>query len=297
MRKKVVSGLKYIFLTKAIWWVILAIVLILGFYLAPEITPNLVGGLGLFLFGMVIMSDGLQAIAGAKMRKILTTMTKNRFAGIFTGFSVTAIIQSSSATTVMTVGFVNARLMTLRQAIGIIIGANIGTTVTAHMIALNLTEVAAPILGIAVFIVIFSKKQSVKNWGNTILGFGMLFLGMKLMKDAVRPDGVTPSYFTEIIILYKDAPFYALLTGMIITMIIQSSSATEALIASMALQGVLPIDCAIPMLLGSNIGTTITAQIASITASRNAKRAACAHTLFNLVGVGIAFIFLSVYIP
>jgi len=295
MFQRLLKEVKYLFFTKAVWWIVLAIVLIIGFYFAPDIVPNLIGGLGLFLFGMVIMSDGLQAIAGAKMRKVLATLTENRVAGVFTGFGVTAVIQSSSATTVMVVGFVNARLMTLRQAIGVILGANIGTTITAHMIALNLTDFAAPILGIAVFIVIFAKKPFVKNLGNSVLGFGMLFLGMLFMKEAVAPlrDAV---FFKNLMMQFDEIPFYALLTGMGITMAIQSSSATEGLIASMALTGVLPVHSAIPMLLGSNIGTTITAQIAAIVASRNAKRAAWVHTFFNVIGVGIVFVILPLYI-
>ena len=248
-----------VFLTKSVIWVFLALIFVYGSVKLPNIVPYLVGGLGLFLFGMVVMSDGLQAIAGARMRKILTKIVGNRFSGIFTGFTVTAVIQSSSATTVMTVGFVNAKLMTVRQAIGIIIGANIGTTVTAHMIALNLSDYAAPIIGVAVFIVLFAKNQNFKNMGNAILGFGLLFLGMLLMKDAVKPLRTDP-FVQNLLTQFNDTPILALFVGMLVTMLIQSSSATEGLIASLALQGALGADlsttlnAAIPMLLGSNIG-------------------------------------------
>ncbi len=296
--RKIFSNL---FFTKSIIWVMLAIIAFIGFLNIPEIMPNLIGGLGLFLFGMVVMSEGLQAIAGVKMRKVLTKLAGNRFSGVLTGFSVTAIMQSSSATTAMLVGFVNARLMSLRQAIGVIFGANIGTTITAYIVALNITKYYGPIIGIAVFMIVFSNKSIVKNTGNALLGFGLLFLGMSLMKNSVGTLQET-SFFPILIAQFQDTPILALLVGMLITMIIQSSSATEGLIASMALVGAFGPDlnttlyAAIPLLLGSNIGTTITAQIAAISASRTAKRVAWVHTLFNVIGAGIFFIILPVYI-
>ena len=227
-----------IFLTKSIIWILLAILAIIGFFCIPEIMPNLIGGLGLFLFGMVVMSEGLQAIAGVKMRKVLTKLAGNRFSGVLTGFSVTAIMQSSSATSVMLVGFVNAKLMSLRQAIGVIFGANIGTTITAYIVALNITKYYGPIIGIAVFMIVFSNKSMVKNAGNALLGFGLLFLGMSLMKESVGFLHQT-SFFPTLVAQFQDTPILALLAGMLITMIIQSSSATEGLIASMALVGAL----------------------------------------------------------
>ncbi|MCD4656652.1 MAG: Na/Pi cotransporter family protein [Planctomycetes bacterium] len=290
-----------LFFSKSIIWVFLAIILIFGFISIPSIMPNLIGGLGLFLFGMVVMSEGLQAIAGAKMRKILTKLAGNRFSGVLTGFSVTAIMQSSSATSVMLVGFVNAKLMSLRQAIGVIFGANIGTTITAYIVALNITKYYGPIIGIAVFMIVFSNRSMVKNSGNALLGFGLLFLGMSLMKESVGCLQQT-NFFPSLISQFQDTPILALLAGMLITMIIQSSSATEGLIASMALAGAFGTDlqttlnAAIPLLLGSNIGTTITAQIAAITTSRTAKRVAWVHTLFNVIGAGIFFIILPLYI-
>jgi phosphate:Na+ symporter len=253
---------------------------------------HLIGSLGLFLFGMKVMSDALLRLAGNKMRSILATMTSNRFLGIVTGFLITSVIQSSSATTLMLVSFSNASLLTLPEAISVIMGANIGTTITAWLITLlgfkvSMSSIALPLVGFG-FLFTFSKKEQTKNWGGFIIGFAILFIGLQFLKDAMPNIDENPQIL-EFLKQYTNAGFWSvllfLLIGTIFTLIIQSSSATMALTLIMTAQGWIPFELAAAMVLGENIGTTITANIAAIVANYQAKRTARAHLIFNLLGV------------
>jgi phosphate:Na+ symporter len=259
---------------------------------------KLIGSLVLFLFGMKLMSEALQKVAGNNLRKILGAMTSNRFFGVFTGLLVTGIIQSSSATTVMVVSFVNAGLLSLTQSIGVIMGANIGTTVTSWIISLvgfkmDISAIAIPIMGIG-FPLIFSKKSSFRAWGDFVMGFALLFLGLGLLKDAV-PDIKSNPEILLFLQSYTDLGFWSVLIfvgiGTLLTMIIQSSSATVALTLVMCYNGWIPFEMAAAMILGENIGTTITANLAALIANATAKRAALAHTIFNVFGVIWVLIF------
>ncbi|NQV30286.1 MAG: Na/Pi cotransporter family protein [Candidatus Marinimicrobia bacterium] len=249
----------------------------------------LMGGLSLFLIGMEKMSEGLKKAAGDKMRNILSVLTKNRVMGIAVGAFVTMVIQSSSATTVMLVSFVQAQLMTFAQSIGVILGANIGTTVTAQLIAFNLTDYALLMITVGFLLTTLSKNENQKNIGDAILGFGILFFGMKLMSDAMKPLRT----FEPFIDMLKDLenPLLGLLVGAVFTALIQSSSALTGIVIVLAQQGVLSIDAGIPIILGANVGTCVTAGLASIGTSREAKRVAIAHVIFNVTGAAI-FIFL-----
>ncbi len=253
---------------------------------------TLLGALGMFLYGMNLMSEGLQKVAGDRLRRFLEAMTSNRFKSVLTGLTITSIIQSSSATTVMVVGFVNAGLLALNQAIGVIMGANIGTTVTAWLISLlgfkaDISILAVPLMAIG-FIMSISKKERNKNLSEFIIGFALLFLGLSLMKESVPDLRKTP----EILSFIKDwsslgfgSVLIFLLFGTVLTLVLQSSSATMALTLIMMSMGWIPFHMGAAMVLGENIGTTITANIAAAVANTNAKRAAFAHTLFNLFGV------------
>ena len=252
------------------------------------------GGLGLFLYGMKIMSDGLEQSAGNKMEVVIEALTKNKFLGVIVGAIVTMIIQSSSATTVMVVGFVNAGVMTLTQSIGIIMGANIGTTFTAQLVSFDLTAIAPIAIGAGVMIKLFSKNEKAIQYSEILIGFGILFFGMDVMKDAMKP---LRSYqgFIDLLSSFgnggvKDV-FFAVFTGFAITAIIQSSSATTVILVALASQGLLPIEAAFPIVLGSNIGTCVTAVLSSVGASKNAKRAALMHLIFNVVGAMVFVIF------
>ncbi len=238
------------------------------------------------------MSDALMSLAGDKMRKILATMTSNRVFGIFTGFFITSIIQSSSATTLMVVGFSNASLLTLTEAISVIMGANIGTTITAWLITIlgfkvSMSTIALPLVGLG-FALTFAKKQNLKNWGTFIIGFAVLFIGLQFLKDAV-PDIRQNPEILEFLKRYTDLGFWSVLLflfiGTLLTVIIQSSSATMALTLIMTAQGWIPFPLAAAMVLGENIGTTITANLAAIVANFHAKRTARAHLIFNIIGV------------
>ncbi|MBU0580257.1 MAG: Na/Pi cotransporter family protein [Candidatus Margulisbacteria bacterium] len=242
------------------------------------------GGLGIFIYGMQIMSEGLQKIAGKKLRDILNVMTKNPFIGVLVGAVVTGIIQSSSTTTVMIVGFVNAGLLTLPQAISLVFGANIGTTITAQLIAFNIAKYALPAIALGVFIHFFSKKRTHQFLGQTILGFGFLFLGLQFMTEAFSFLKNDPT-FHQMFILFSKNPFVAILAGTILTLIVQSSSATVGITQALATTGAINFMAAVPLVFGENIGTTITAQLAAIGTSRNSKRVAWAHTMFNVCGV------------
>ena len=252
----------------------------------------LIGGLGLFLYGMAVMSEGLQHVAGDSLRNFLRTLTKNRFTGVLTGLVVTSIIQSSSATTVMLVGFVNAGMLDLTQAIGVIMGANIGTTMTGWLVALlgfkiDIATLALPAIGIGFFIR-FAGKQKLTDWGIFLLGFGLLFLGLTLMKDSAIELRKSEAIMNALAAVHVTGIFTYLVVvaiGTILTIVIQSSSATMALTMTIAQQGMIDFPTAAALILGENIGTTITANIAAIGTSPAAKRAARAHFLFNVIGV------------
>ena len=249
------------------------------------------GGVGLFLYGIKLMSEALQFIAGDRMRQLIGTLTKTPLRGVFVGILVTVLIQSSSGTTVMTVSFVNAGLMTLKQAIGIIMGANIGTTVTAQIIAFKIKDFALPFIALGVALALFGRSKRQRYAGNGIVGFGLLFMGMQTMESATR----FMTSHGELLLFLSSNPVYGVLTGMIVTMLVQSSAATIGLTIAMASQGLLGIDAAIPIILGDNIGTTITAVLAALGTNRYAKQAAAAHVLFNLLGVLIFLAFLPLY--
>lgn len=253
---------------------------------------TLIGALGMFLFGMNMMSESLQKVAGNKMRLILSSMTKNRFVGVLSGIIITSIIQSSSATTVLIVSFVNAGLLTLGESISVIMGANIGTTVTAWIVSLigfkfSIAEIAIPLIGLAMPFV-FSKKDKRKTIGQLIIGFSLLFLGLEYLKNGV-PDIKSHPEILTFLQDYTNMGFLSillfLLVGTLLTIIVQSSSATMAITLVMISQGWISFEIGAAMVLGENIGTTITANIAAITANINSKRAALSHTLFNVFGV------------
>lgn len=255
-------------------------------------TITLIGALGLFLFGMKLMSEALQKVAGSRMRHILGAMTNNRFKGAFTGILVTTTIQSSSATTVMVVSFVNAGLLSLTGAVAVIMGANIGTTVTAWIISLlgfkvSLSFLSLPLIGIS-FPLFFSKSGLKKSWGEFIIGFAILFIGLQFLKESV-PDIRSNPEILSFLSSYTDLGFLSVLLfvliGTILTIIIQSSSATMALTLVLTYNGLIPFELAAAMVLGENIGTTITANLAALVANTSAKRAAMAHLLFNIFGV------------
>jgi phosphate:Na+ symporter len=244
---------------------------------------GLFGGLALFLYGMRKMSEGLKRVAGNRMRGILTALTQNRIIGLSLGAFVTMVIQSSSATTVMLVSFVQAGLMTFTQSLAVIMGANIGTTITAQLIAFKLTDFALVLIATGFFMTMLSKSQTVRHIGETLLGFGILFYGMKLMSESMSP---LRSYQPFIQLMQSlDNPLLGLLLGALFTGLVQSSSATTGIVIVLAQQGLLTLEAGIPLILGANIGTCITAGLASIGASRGAKRVALAHVLFNVGGV------------
>jgi phosphate:Na+ symporter len=249
------------------------------------LTMGLFGGLSLFLYGMSKMSDGLKKAAGNQMRKILATLTKNRVIAMIVGAFVTMVIQSSSATTVMLVSFVQAQLMTYVQSIGIILGANIGTTITAQLVAFKLTDYALLMITVGFALTMFSKKDSLRHIGEALLGFGILFFGMKIMSDSMKPL----RSFEPFIDMMKglENPFFGLMIGAAFTALIQSSSAFTGIVIVLAQQGLLTLEAGIPLILGANIGTCVTAGLASIGTIREAKRVALAHVLFNIGGVVI----------
>lgn len=257
---------------------------------------ELFGGLGLFLYGMNVMSEGLEKAAGSKMKRFIEILTTNRFMAVIVGAFVTMIVQSSSATTVMVVGFVNAGIMNLTQAIGVIMGANIGTTITAQLVAFNLTAIAPVAIGLGVGLKIFSKNPKTKKYAEILLGFGILFMGMDVMKHAMKPLRSFEG-FTTLLMSFGSGnvldTVLAIFTGFAITAIIQSSSATTGIMVALASQGMLPIDAAFPILLGTNIGTCVTAMISSIGANKTAKRAALMHLIFNLVGTVLFAVLLA----
>ena len=246
---------------------------------------GLLGGLALFLYGMQMMSAGLEAAAGNRMKRILERLTANRFLGVLVGAGITAAIQSSSATTVMVVGFVNSGMMTLRQAVWIIMGANIGTTVTGLLIALDVGALAPLLAFVGVALVVFLKKPILHHWGQIIAGLGVLFLGMGMMSDAMAP--LRESEFFINLMTQMSNPLLGILVGMVFTAIIQSSSASVGILQTLASSGLIGLHSAAFILFGQNIGTCITAVLASIGTSRNAKRTTIIHLLFNVIGTVI----------
>ncbi|CAD7358926.1 hypothetical protein HMPREF1208_01998 [Staphylococcus sp. HGB0015] len=258
-----------------------------------EVIFSFLGGLGIFLYGLKVMGDGLQAAAGDRLRNILNKFTANPVLGVLAGMIVTILIQSSSGTTVITIGLVTAGFMTLKQAIGVIMGANIGTTVTAFIIGIDLGEYAMPILALGAFLIFFFKRSNINNVGRILFGFGSLFFGLEFMGDAVKPLAQLEG-FRQIILDMSSHPVYGILAGVGLTALVQSSSATIGILQEFYSQGLVDLKGAIPVLLGDNIGTTITAVLASLAGSLAAKRAAFVHVIFNVIGVIIFALFLPV---
>ena len=254
---------------------------------------NLLGGLGLFLYGMKLMGDGLENAAGDSLKGILEKVTTNRLMGVLVGAVVTAIIQSSSATTVMVVGFVNAGLMNLSQALGVIMGANIGTTITAQLVAFKLDDIAPLFVFVGAAIVMIAKNKRHLELGHIILGFGILFTGMGIMSSSMKPLANTP-LFTQILLAVSDNWFLGILTGLALTAVLQSSSATTGILIALASTNSISVSLAIPILFGCNIGTCVTAMIASIGTNKNAHKAALLHLTFNVLGTVIFIPFLRI---
>ena len=246
---------------------------------------SLFGGLGMFLYGMEMMSDGMKVTAGNKMRTILEKLTSNRFLAVGVGAFVTMVIQSSSATTVMLVSFVNSGLLSFAQGLGVILGSNIGSTVTAQIVAFKITDYALALIAIGAIMSLFSKKDTAKNIGFVILGFGLLFYGMKVMSDTMKPLRSNPT-FNSILVSFEN-PFMGILAGAVFTALIQSSSATTAIVITLASGGSITLEAGIPLIFGANIGTCGTALLAGLNASREAKRVAIAHVTFNVIGVAV----------
>ena len=253
---------------------------------------GLIGGLGLFLYGMTLMSDSLEKAAGAKLRGVLELFTKNRYVGIIVGVVFTAIIQSSSAATVMVVSFVNAGLMTLYQAIGVIYGANIGTTVTSQLVSFNLSQYAPVFIMAGVLMLMIFKNPTVKKAGEVVIGFGILFLGISTMSSSMGALKELPAI--QNLFMSLDNRFFALLLGLVITAIVQSSSVTVSIVLLLAQQGLLPLKICFFIILGCNIGACMSAMLASLSGKKNAKRAALIHLLFNIIGSIIMAIILLI---
>ncbi|MGI6344527.1 MAG: Na/Pi cotransporter family protein [Bacillota bacterium] len=252
---------------------------------------GLVGGLGLFLYGMELMAEGLQKVAGDRLRRLLEILTSTPLIGVLIGALVTMLIQSSSATSVMVVGFVNAGLLTLKQAVSVILGANIGTTITAFMISLQLTDLALPAIGLGFGLHLLCRRRVGRYMGITVLGFGLLFLGMLIMGEAMVPLKESTT-FTDLLLSFGRNPFLGVAVGTVLTGIVQSSSVTTGLVVTLASQGLIDLDSCVALVLGSNIGTTVTPLLAAIGAQLTAKRAAIANLIFKVSGVVLAmFVF------
>ena len=256
------------------------------------IVLGLLAGLGLFLYGMNLMGNGLQKAAGDRLKKIIELLTSNRFIAVLVGIFVTGVIQSSSATTVMVVGFVNAGIMQLNQAIGVIMGANVGTTVTAQLVSFNLEAIAPVAVGIGVIIHMVTKSEKLKSYAEILIGFGILFVGMTYMKDAMSPLREVQA-FKDMLVNFGHNPILGILMGFTLTLLVQSSSASIGILLALASQGMLPLESALPILYGDNIGTCTTALISSIGASKNAQRAAVMHLTFNIIGTLIFALILN----
>lgn len=258
-----------------------------------------IGGLGLFLLGMKSMSDGMQAVAGASLRQMISVVTKNRLMALMMGVLVTCVVQSSSITTVMTVGFVNSGLMTLQQAVGVIMGANIGTTITGWILVLQIGKYGLPLVGIAAFVFLFSKSDRWRYWGMSVMGVGMVFFGLELMKDACAIIKENPNFEQWFHQFQADNYFGVLkcaMVGCLLTVFVQSSSATLGITISLAYQGVISYPTAAALVLGENVGTTVTAFFASLGATTAARRAAYFHIIFNLLGVFWITLIFTLYI-
>ena len=253
-----------------------------------SIVLSMAGGLGLFLYGMRIMSDSIEKVAGARLRGILERLTTNRFTGILVGIFFTAVIQSSSACTVMVVSFVNSGLMTLTQAAGVIFGANIGTTVTALLVSFKLEKVAPVILLAGVLIIMFCKKQKISRWGEVIIGFGVLFMGLGTMSGAMAGMKDSPAVLHMFAAL--QSPILAVILGVVLTAVIQSSSVTVSIMVLLANQGMMSMDIGMYVILGCNIGACTSAVLASLSGKKDAKRAAAIHLIFNVIGTIIVYI-------
>lgn len=265
---------------------------------------NLIGGVALLFFGMREMAAGMEKVASDRLRDILSLFTRNRFVAVMAGAGLTALVQSSSASTILVVGFVNANLLSLRQAVGVIMGANIGTTVTGWLVALfaafatfKITQYTLPAIAVGFFLLTYGRRYSARYWGQFIFGFGMLFLGLSFMKDGADP--LKHSEFLKDFFVWCAAyPVLGVLAGVVFTIALQSSSATIAILQVLAIQGLVPFEAALPILLGDNIGTTITAQLASWSVkSTTARRAAMAHSLFNVLGTcwALPLIYMGVF--
>jgi len=259
---------------------------------ALQIAFNLFGGTALLMYGVDFMGGGLERASGKLMKKILAVLTKNIFIAFFVGTVITMLVQSSTAITVMTVGFVNAGMMNLTQAVGIIYGTNIGTTITAQLMSLKLTHIALPVVAFGFFVMSFARKESTRNIGQAIMGFGLMFLGLKTL-NASLPYIKDSEAARQLFLRYGQSPMLGLLVGMITTMLIHSSSATVALTISLFSADLISFQSAIGLTLGDNIGTCVTAQLASLKANTAARRAAWAHTLYNIIGVLIAVVVLK----
>ncbi|GLY09969.1 Na/Pi cotransporter family protein [Pseudobacillus badius] len=259
-----------------------------------EMLFQFLGGLGIFLYGIKLMGDGLQQSAGDRLRDILDRFTTNPLMGVLAGILVTVLIQSSSATTVITVGLVSAGFMTLRQAIGVIMGANIGTTVTAFIIGIDVGAYALPILALGAVFIFFFKSKKMHNMGMILFGFGSLFFGLELMSDGMKPLRSLET-FHDLTVNMSSSPILGVVVGTIFTVIVQSSSATIGILQGLFSENLLDLNAALPVLFGDNIGTTITAILASIGASVAARRAAATHVLFNVIGTVIFLIILPLF--
>ena len=261
---------------------------------------GLFGGLAVFIYGMNLMGEGLQKAAGERMRRVLEVLTSNPLIAVIVGAAVTAILQSSSATTVMVIGFVSARLMTLPQAIGVIMGANIGTTVTAQLIAFKIGDYAYPITALGFIFYFFFKKKIIKYFGQTIFAFGLLFIGLNTMSNVMKPLAKS-QIFADMIYQLSHHPILGVFVGTLMTVVVQSSSATIAVLQNLASQpgpdgnAIISLQTALPILFGDNIGTTITALLAAIGARVSAKRAAAAHSIFNIIGAMIFIWFIPIF--
>lgn len=252
------------------------------------------GGVGIFLYGIKIMGQGLESSAGDKLKVLLNKVTSKKITGVLVGLFVTAIIQSSSATTVMVVSLVNTGFLNLSQATCIIMGANIGTTVTSLLLTLNLSDAAPVFVFIGIVMIMFFKKELINNIGEIISGFGLLFVGMNMMSNSMTPLQNSP-YFTNLIISVNN-PFFGIIIGLVFTAIIQSSSASVGIIQALGAKGLLPIDFAVYILYGQNIGTVVTALLSTVGSNANSKRAAIIHLLFNAFGTFI-FVILTLLTP
>ncbi|MGP4042368.1 Na/Pi cotransporter family protein [Gracilibacillus sp. D59] len=253
-----------------------------------------IGGLGIFLLGIKYMGEGLQKAAGDRLQEILDKTTSNPFMGVIAGMIVTILIQTSSGTTVLTVGLVNAGFMTLRQSIGVIMGANIGTTMTAFIIGIEIKEYSLPILAVGALMLFFTKNNKLSNLGLTIFGFGALFYGLDLMGTGLKPLREV-EMFHELTLSMSETPILGVVIGTVFTVIVQSSSATIGILQSLMSEGAIELKAALPVLFGDNLGTTITAVIASIGATVAARRAALTHVIFNLIGIVIVLSILGLY--